>query len=54
MRIEDTPEEAAFRREARAWLAANARPRTGTDADESVLRHHTPEAEAAHFERCRA
>ena len=53
MRIEDTPEEAAFRAEARGWLAANARRLTHTDADWSQMRGHTPEAEAAHLERCR-
>jgi alkylation response protein AidB-like acyl-CoA dehydrogenase len=54
MRIEDTPEEQAFRAEARAWLEANASPLTHTDADWSRARGHSPEAEAAHLERCRA
>ncbi|MEE2664543.1 MAG: acyl-CoA dehydrogenase family protein [Myxococcota bacterium] len=54
MRIQDTPEEQAFRAEARAWLEANARPLCDADADLSRLRGHSPEAEAAHFERCRA
>jgi len=54
MAVDDSAEEAAFRREARAWLQANARLRTGTDADTSTLREHSPQAEAAHFERCRA
>ena len=29
MDFDDTPEEAAFRAEARAWLSAHAAPRTG-------------------------
>ena len=41
MDFNDTPEEAAFRAEARAWLEANARPRTGGDDDWSTQRHHT-------------
>ena len=53
MRIIDTPQEQAFRAEARAWLAANAQPITGTDADWSQARGHTPESEAAHLERAR-
>jgi alkylation response protein AidB-like acyl-CoA dehydrogenase len=53
MRIQDTPEEQAFRAEARAWLQANARPLSGTDADWSRARGHNPESEAAHFERSR-
>ena len=41
MDFNDTPEEAAFRAEARAWLEANAEPRTsddvaGTDLGERV------------------
>jgi alkylation response protein AidB-like acyl-CoA dehydrogenase len=55
MDFDDSPEEAAFRREARAWLEANARPRTG-DADFS-RHYHTAvvddEAEAAHVRRCK-
>jgi alkylation response protein AidB-like acyl-CoA dehydrogenase len=51
MRRRDTPEEAAFRAEARAWLEAHARPRGGEAAGP---RDHGPEAEAAFFERCRA
>jgi alkylation response protein AidB-like acyl-CoA dehydrogenase len=31
--FEDSPEEAAFRAEVRAFLEANATPKTGTDAD---------------------
>jgi acyl-CoA dehydrogenase len=47
MRREDTKEEAAFRAEARAWLAANAEPRT--DAPPAAL-DHSPEAEARAWE----
>ena len=54
MRIHDTPEEAAFRAEARAWLEAHARRRTGTAADWSRGPGHTPDAERAYHERCRA
>jgi alkylation response protein AidB-like acyl-CoA dehydrogenase len=43
MRREDTPEEAAFRAEARAWLEANAEPRN--DRSSAPL-DHSPEAEA--------
>ncbi len=50
MRREDTPEEAAFRAEARAWLEANAPAEGFARAGHA----HTPEAEAAWFERCRA
>jgi alkylation response protein AidB-like acyl-CoA dehydrogenase len=32
MDFNDTPDEAAFRAEARAWLAANAAPRAGADS----------------------
>jgi alkylation response protein AidB-like acyl-CoA dehydrogenase len=54
MDFDDTPEEAAFRAEARAFLAAHARPRSGTDR--SRLLHHeaSPEADAEHVRRCRA
>ena len=51
----DSPAEAAFRAEARAFLEANARPRTGTDADWSRgAMADTPEGQAAYIERCRA
>ena len=38
MDFDDTPEEAAFRAEARAWLDANAELRGDTDEDSSPLR----------------
>jgi len=55
MDFDDTPEEAAFRAEARSWLEANARRKTG-DAD--FARHYhaavvDDDAEAAHVRRCR-
>ena len=55
MDFDDTPEEAAFRAEARAFLEAHAEPRTGTDADwsrGSVA--ETPEGQAEYVRRCRA
>ena len=55
MDFDDTPEEASFRAEVRAWLAANARPRSD-DADFS-RHYHTAvvddDAEAAHVRRCK-
>jgi acyl-CoA dehydrogenase len=54
MRRRDTPEEAAFRAEARAWLEAHARRRTGDGDWSRGPRDHDPAAEAAFFERCRA
>jgi alkylation response protein AidB-like acyl-CoA dehydrogenase len=55
MDFDDTPEEAAFRAEARAWLQANARSRSD-DADFS-RHYHTAvvddSAEAAHVQRCK-
>jgi alkylation response protein AidB-like acyl-CoA dehydrogenase len=54
MRHQDSPEEAAFRAEARAWLDANARRRSGAGDWSRGPRDHGPEAEAAFFERCRA
>ncbi|HYT40560.1 MAG TPA: acyl-CoA dehydrogenase family protein, partial [Acidimicrobiia bacterium] len=55
MDFDDTREEAAFRAEVRAWLAANARPRSD-DADFS-RHYHTAVvddgAEAAHVLRCK-
>jgi acyl-CoA dehydrogenase len=54
LRRRDTPEEAGFRAEARAWLEAHARPRRGDGSSPGARRDHGPEAEAAFFERCRA
>ena len=52
MRREDTPEEAAFRAEVRAWLETNAKPLDGDDWSRGP-REHTPEADAEYFERSR-
>jgi acyl-CoA dehydrogenase len=46
--------DARFRAEARAFLAAHARRRQGPGDWSRGPREHTPEAERAHFERCRA
>jgi len=54
LRHQDTPEEAAFRAEARAWLEAHARRRDGRSDWSRGPRDHGPEGEAAFFERCRA
>jgi acyl-CoA dehydrogenase len=51
MKREDTPEEAAFRAEVRAWLEANAKRRTG-QGDWSVgPKDHSFEAERAYWEK---
>lgn len=53
--MEDTPEEAAFRAEARGFLEAHATLRTGTDADWSRgAMAETPEGQAEYVARCRA
>ena len=49
MDFDDTPEEAAFRAEARAWLEANADPRTGDEASSM-----TRASSEGHVERCQA
>jgi acyl-CoA dehydrogenase len=54
LRHQDTPEEAAFRAEARAWLDANARRRDGENDRPPGPGDHSPEGEADFFERCRA
>ena len=50
MHFEDTPEEAAFRAEVRAWLEKNAEPKKpGEDADRSMgegTRDHVKDAKA--------
>lgn len=51
MRRADTPEEAAFRAEVRAWLEANAEPRR-PEAEGPL--DHSPEAEARAWERMKA
>src|SRR5256885_11820264 len=51
MDFNDTPEEAAFRAEARAWLAANAEPR---DAVHSLLINQETGDFSAAFEQAKA
>ncbi len=54
MDFDDTPEEAAFRKEVRAFLEAHARPKTGTDADWSRGNLATDPTRAAEYiRRCR-
>jgi acyl-CoA dehydrogenase len=53
MRRADTPAEAAFRAQARAWLEANARRRSGRGDWSAGPRAHTDAAEREFFERCR-
>ena len=53
MKRVDTPEEAAFRAEARAWLEANAKPLDGNDWSRGP-RDHGDEAERVYFEKQRA
>jgi alkylation response protein AidB-like acyl-CoA dehydrogenase len=53
--IDDTPEEAAFRAEARTWLEAHARRRTG---EQDWSQYHfsgdpSPDADAEHVRRCK-
>ena len=51
MDFDDTPAEAAFRAEARAFLEAHASRRTsGSAAERSRSRNPSPEAQAAHIE----
>ncbi|MCU1394363.1 MAG: Acyl-CoA dehydrogenase [Ilumatobacteraceae bacterium] len=50
MDIEDSPEEAAFRAEARAWLGANAKPRDLTTQHRPA---NTDAEQDAHAKRCR-
>jgi alkylation response protein AidB-like acyl-CoA dehydrogenase len=49
MDFDDTPEEAAFRAEARSWLEANAELRTGEEASSM-----TRASSEGHVERCQA
>jgi alkylation response protein AidB-like acyl-CoA dehydrogenase len=52
--FDDTPEEAAFRAEVRAWLTEHARPRG--EATSLHRAHHDPdpEADARHVKACKA
>ncbi len=53
MDFDDSPEEAAFRAEARRWLEAHARPRTAESVYSWVPVDADPEVEATHVRRCR-
>lgn len=50
MDFDDTPEEAAFRAEARAWLEAHARLKEPDGSDRLMMQRTDPK----HVERCRA
>ena len=50
MDFDDTPEEAAFRAEARAWLEAHARRKEPDGSDRLMMQRTDP----SHVERCRA
>src|SRR5437588_8386512 len=50
MDFDDTPEEAAFRAEARAWLEAHARLKEPDGSDRLIAQRTDPQ----HVERCRA
>ncbi len=52
MDFDDTPEEAAFRAEARAWLEANA-PRRHQDSAQGRSVTHDEETQRRHVESCR-
>jgi alkylation response protein AidB-like acyl-CoA dehydrogenase len=53
--FEDSPAEAAFRAEVRAFLESHATRRTGTDADWSRgAMNEDPQRQRAYVERCRA
>ncbi len=55
MDIDDTPEEAAFRADARTWLDAHAERRSNrSPAQRSRWREPSPEAQAAHVAACQA
>jgi acyl-CoA dehydrogenase len=50
----DTPDEAAFRAEARAWLEANAKRKTGVGDWSAGPSTHTVEAEDAYWDKMKA
>jgi alkylation response protein AidB-like acyl-CoA dehydrogenase len=52
MDFQDSPEEAAWRQEVRAWLAAHAQPRT--TEDRSAFGDRSPAEEAEHVARARS
>ncbi len=51
MDLDDSPAEAAFRADARAWLAGHAEPKTGQI--DWARRHGSPEEAARHVRRCK-
>ena len=51
--FDDTPEEAAFRAEARAWLERHARPRGAANVARRAPHDPSPEADARHVEACK-
>jgi alkylation response protein AidB-like acyl-CoA dehydrogenase len=51
--FDDTPEEAAFRGEARAWLEAHAKPKAADDAPPATLTDAFSPEEVAHVKRCK-
>ena len=53
MDFDDTPEEAAFRAEARAWLSAHAKPKAADDAPPATLTDAFSPEEVAHVARCK-
>lgn len=52
MDFDDTPQEAAFRSEVRAWLEAHAKPKS-TKAQLALHHDPSPEADAEHVRRCK-
>ena len=54
MDFDDTPEEAAFRAEARAWLEAHAEPLSTEVKRSPHLGSEDPEHDAAHVRACKA
>ena len=55
MNFDDTPEEAAFRAEARAFLEAHAKPKSADSLGSSFYAQKpTPEGELEHVRECKA
>ena len=54
MDFDDTPEEAAVRAEARAWLASVAKRRGEGDGDWRAFRARTDDEDAAQLARAKA
>ncbi|HWW54404.1 MAG TPA: acyl-CoA dehydrogenase family protein [Acidimicrobiales bacterium] len=53
MDFDDTPAEAGFRAEARAWLEGHARPKTSASPLRSPFAHLDPDADAEHVRCCK-